>query len=313
MRATRHRPLNANQRIYREDCSTHNGGWRYEAFRTNGRYKVPCNSEPYSWRFNFGGRPDVYNRGHLVPCGLGKRIGLAMGAATFNMYNAGPQLVEVNEALERMEANLIDYATKTCLDTNVITGNIVRDFYFISGTVPNKVGPNRKWINREGAWSWEDNWAPSKGSYVPAFVWTPGCCSLTFPDHGNKKVAIRVSYYIKNEPGYRGKYLDLPDLERNMNVVYHTYFGRDRVFIGNLFGGRNVACGKPYNYQDSFDVLVQHYDGDFGNVQELNKKVKEVIEDLRPKYPFISDFPKAPYQQKEHFERKRLNEVTRCI
>ena len=129
MRATKERPLPAT-RVYREDCFQQSGGWRYQASSTDGRYKRRCNTQQDSWRFNFG----VYDRGHLVPCGLGKQIGQAMGAATFNIFNAGPQLKEANKALETFEANLIDYVTGTCLKTDVITGNVVRDF--ISFLVP---------------------------------------------------------------------------------------------------------------------------------------------------------------------------------
>ena len=294
IRATRDRPLNVNQRIYRADCENRSGGWQYEAFRTDGRDKKACTILPDSWRFSFEGAPNVYNKGHLVPCGLGKRIGLAMGAATFNMYNAGPQRVEVNEALARLEANLIDYATETCLNTrDVITGNVVRDFYFISGTVPD-VSLEKKWINREGAWKWEDNWAPSKGSNVPAFAWTAGCCLLTFPEQ-NRRFSIRVSYYIENEPGKAGRYVDLSDLKYYLNVVYNHRFNR-WVGIDNIFG--DGACDKPYNYRDVSDILAKHYDSELNNVQKLYREVEEAMEFLRPKYPFISDFPYKPPQQK---------------
>ena len=122
MRATKDRPLPVT-RVYREDCFQQSGGGP-QISSTDGKYKRRCNTQQDSWRFNFG----VYDRGHLVPCGLGKQIDQAMRAATFNIFNAGPQLKEANKALETFEANLLDYATGTCLKTDVITGNVARDF-----------------------------------------------------------------------------------------------------------------------------------------------------------------------------------------
>ena len=90
------------------------------------------NTQQDFWRFSFG----EYDGGHLVPYGLGKQIGQPMGAATLNIFNAGPQLKEDDKAPGTSEVNLIDYATGTCLKTDVITGNVFRDFYFISSSVP---------------------------------------------------------------------------------------------------------------------------------------------------------------------------------
>ena len=263
IRATTNRPLNVYQRIYRDDCENYSGGWQYKAFSTNGVKRIRCNTEEDSWKFNFYQTRGVYNRGHLVPCSLGKLIGLAMGAATFNIYNAEPQLKETNTALERLEANLIEYATETCLNTAVVTGNVVRDFYFISGSVPDITSSKKRWINRGGVWSWKFNFAPSLGSNVPAIVWTAGCCLLTFPNHHNKQFAVRISCFIKNEPGERGKYTDIFDLKKDMNLLYTTLFNK-WVVTHNIFGGG--ACDKRYSYREISDILIRHYKSEISNL-----------------------------------------------
>ena len=80
-----------------------------------------------------------------------------------------------------------------------------------------------------------------------------------------------------------------------MNIFYGHRFNR-WVRIDNIFG--DGACDKPYNYRDISDILAKHYDSEFNNVQKLYREVEEAMEFLRPKYPFISDFPYKPPQQK---------------
>ena len=86
--------------------------------------------------------------GHLIQGGLGKQIGQAMGAAAFNIFDAGPQLKEANEALETFEANLIDCATGTCLKTDAVTGNLLYFWICTNITSPMK----SRWIDCSGVW-----------------------------------------------------------------------------------------------------------------------------------------------------------------
>ena len=218
-----------------------------------------------------------------------------MGAATFNIFNAGPQLKEANKALETFEANLLDYATGTCLKTDVITGNVARDFYFISGSVPDITSPTKsRWIDCSGVWQWNPYTKygkPTEGGNVPAFFWTAGCCLFTFPDHhGNEQFAARVAYYMAKEPGPTGKHTSLPYLEKYLNCLYHHYFN-SWVNVHNIFGGS--ACGRAYTYQDITAILVKQYSWS-GHIKSVYNMVNDVMEKLSPKHPFISDFPYQP-------------------
>ena len=143
IRATKNNPLQVTS-CTRDDCWRHaKRRWAFQASSTDGHFNVLCKIQKGNWKFDVGSFPDQYNRGHLVPCALGKKISVTMGAATFNIFNVGPQQKQANSVLSSYEDNMIKFATEKCLDTAVITGNVVRDFYFISGTSPDLSYPKK--------------------------------------------------------------------------------------------------------------------------------------------------------------------------
>ena len=129
IQASNSRPLQPPPNVNRRTCMNYSGGWKYVALRVNGISPVKCPIRKGDWNFRIGTFSNQYNRGHLVPCKLGKQISMAMAAATFNIFNVGPQHVDVNQRLAQFEDLITAFATEKCLRKDVIEGNVVQDFF----------------------------------------------------------------------------------------------------------------------------------------------------------------------------------------
>ena len=288
IRATKNNPLQVTS-CTRDDCWRHaKCRWAFQASSTDGHFNVLCKIQKGNWKFDVGSFPDQYNRGHLVPCALGKKISVTIGAATFDIFNVGPQQKQANSVLSSYEDNMIKFATEKCLDTAVITGNVVRDFYFISGTSPDLSYPN-KWIDEKGVniWGYPSASIPKKGSNVPGFFWTAGCCVYKFPDQNDRRFAITVSYHIENDARATGKYRRLSDFVNDINILYRRH-SNNQAQVQNVFG--SSACNRQYWREDIMQILNKQYS--WVNSKVIRKRmVNKVIRKLKPDYPLLSDYP----------------------
>ena len=290
MQVTKERPLRGN-RYNRKACkryatSKSKSLWNFKASSTDGQNTIECKTKPGTWEFDAGSFRNQYDRGHMVPIALASRISLAMGAATFNYFNVGPQLKEVNNKLGSFEDKMNMFATDQCLNTGLITGNVVRDFYFITGTSPH-LSYGAKWINKKGVngWTISHRTQESEGSNVPAFFWTAGCCVYKFPDQKDRRFATTVSYLIENRVGATVIPKRLSDLIKDINLLYHR--AGPRYKVNNIFG--QSACERPYSKQYIINILDKQY----GWAPKLIQKrlVQTAMTKLKPKFPLVSDFP----------------------
>ena len=239
-----------------------------------------------------------YNRGHLVPVCLASIIGPNMGAATFNMFNVAPQDKFRNSDIGRYEQWLDIFATHYCLSNKILGRDVLKDFYFLTGTMPDYIsrkyrepgsvqpGDTVNWIGPDNDDDDEvlhdvmkQNYGPlfdRRYSNIPGLFWTAACCRYILP--GRETFAVTASYYAENFKETKSFVKTLTELKEKISWYSRTYGSHMTV---HSFFGSTTACEKEYRYQEIEDIL-KRYTG--------KNDVLYLMNQLNPL--FLTSFPK---------------------
>ena len=260
-------------------------------FRSNWN-KMALDNQGNTWPWNRGNwyAEGKYNRGHLVPVCLASIISRNMGAATFNMFNVAPQDEGRNLEIGKYEQWLDIYATYYCLNNNILGRDVLKDFYFLTGTVPDynsrrpgQSGVAKNWIGPEDKTGVHDlmkqNYGPlseRRYSNIPGLFWTAACCRYILPGGGT--FAVTASYYAENFKETVSFVKTLSELKQKISWSSRTYGSHMTV---HSFFGSTTACEKEYGYQE-IEAILKRYTG--------KDDVLRLMNQLNPL--FLTSFPK---------------------
>ena len=230
-----------------------------------------------------------YNRGHLVPVCLASIISRNMGAATFNMFNVAPQDQFRNSDISKYEQWLDIFATEYCLNNKVLGRDVLKDFYFLTGTVPDSnsqrlghSGVAENWIGPEDKTGVHDlmkqSYSPlsdRRYSNIPGLFWTAACCRYILPGGGT--FAVTASYYAEHFKKTASFLKRLSSLKQKISWSGRTYGSHMTV---HSFFGSTTACEKEYRYQE-IEGILQRYTG--------KNDVLRLMNQLNPL--FLTSFP----------------------
>ena len=267
----------------------HRQNWNYIAQDKDGL--------PWTWDRKRWDATGHYNRGHLVPVCLATLVSLRMGAATFNMYNVAPQHKSTNLELSRSyESKIKAFADDYCLGEVILSEDVIKDFYFISGTLPDVNGRGNR---QPGRWGDKENWIGPRGmkeyvsahpgieySNIPGLFWSAACCLYTFPD--GKKFAVTASYYIENFEN-QGRFTRTLAELKHWIYRHGIKFG-SRVEVHNLLG----FCEHEDSYRRIEEILKKY-------TRKPEDKA-DIMYKMNPSFP--TSFPEKPLEPERKRSRK---------